>query len=159
GPQTVTITIASPAVCSAPNTYAANDMVVFTTTGALPTGITAGTTYYVQSSALTTASFKISTSPGGSDVNTSGTQSGTHTVQSEQIMTSDTTNNTFYAQIDTSAIAPITSGGVCLDVVEFRLYTYDTGQTTYIQTWKGAYVAPQVNNQKASPFVPSDAGI
>ena len=50
---------------------------VLTTTGALPTGLTAGVTYYVLNpSGLT---FQLSTSPTGSPIATSGTQSGTHT--------------------------------------------------------------------------------
>jgi len=52
---------------------------VFTTTGALPTGITAGTTYYVIAAGLTANAFEVSATRGGSAVNTSGSQSGTHT--------------------------------------------------------------------------------
>lgn len=75
-----TVTIASPAVFSATaHGLVANDTVVFATTGALPTGLTAGTTYYVISTGLTADAFEVSTSEGGAAVNTSGTQSGTHT--------------------------------------------------------------------------------
>ena len=160
GPQTVTITIATPAVCSAPNNFQAGDIVVFTTTGALPSHIPANTPLYVIATGLTQAAFEVSLTPGGAAINTTGdTQSGTHTVQVESIITSDTTNSTFYFQLDTSAIASITATGVCADLIEARIYTYDTGQTTYIQTWKAAFQFQQINNQKASPFVPSDAGI
>lgn len=78
---TFTVTIASPAVftCTA-HGYVANDTVVFSTTGALPTGLTAGTTYYVISTGLGADTFRVSTSQGGAAVNTSGTQSGVHTV-------------------------------------------------------------------------------
>src|SRR4051812_39809255 len=41
------ITNASPGVVNYTNTFIANEPVVFSTTGALPTGLTAGTTYYV----------------------------------------------------------------------------------------------------------------
>ena len=75
----VTITIASPGVVSlTAHGFAAGDTVRFTTTGALPTGITAGTTYYVIAAGLTANAFEISTQPSGSAVNTSGSQSGTH---------------------------------------------------------------------------------
>lgn len=76
-----TITIATPAVVTL-NSHGltANDSIVFTTTGALPTGIVAGTTYYVISTGLTANSFQFSGSLGGSAVNTSGAQSGTHTL-------------------------------------------------------------------------------
>jgi autotransporter-associated beta strand protein len=78
--STVTMTIASPCVV----TWSSHTMgnlsnvpIVFSTTGALPTGITAGTTYYAEY--RDGSSFYISTTPGGTRVNTSGTQSGTHT--------------------------------------------------------------------------------
>lgn len=78
--NTFTVTIASPAVFSATaHGLVLNDTVIFSTTGALPTGLTAGTTYYIISAGLTTNAFEVSTSQGGSAVNTSGTQSGTHT--------------------------------------------------------------------------------
>lgn len=75
----VTITIATPAVVTlSSHGLVAGDIVRFGTTGALPTGITAGTEYYVISSGLTSGAFEFSTQPGGAAVNTSGGQSGTH---------------------------------------------------------------------------------
>jgi hypothetical protein len=53
------------------------DPVRLQTTGALPTGLTANTTYYVVNSATNT--FQLSATRGGAAINTSGTQSGTHT--------------------------------------------------------------------------------
>lgn len=77
---TATMTIASPCVVTwTSHGLSANDVVKFSTTGALPTGVTAGTTYYVRSTGLTANTFQISTSAGGGAVNTSGSQSGTHT--------------------------------------------------------------------------------
>jgi hypothetical protein len=81
-PATCTISIATPAVITYTNTFAANDPIVFSTTGALPTGIVAGTTYYVSATSLSGSSFKISATVGGSVINTSGSQSGTHSVTS-----------------------------------------------------------------------------
>jgi hypothetical protein len=52
--------------------------VMFTTTGALPTGLSATQVYYVVDSASTT--FSVSLSPGGAVVAFSGTASGTNTV-------------------------------------------------------------------------------
>lgn len=76
---TFTVTIASPAVFSkTAHGLAAGDPIIFSTTGALPTGLTAGTVYYVISAGLTADAFEVSTSVGGSAVNTSGSQSGTH---------------------------------------------------------------------------------
>ena len=77
--NTFTVTTASPAVITKNNHgFVAGDQVLFTTTGALPTGLTKYTRYYVLSTGLTTNSFRVSTTSGGSAVNTSGSQSGTH---------------------------------------------------------------------------------
>ena len=81
--KTVTMSIASPCVV----TYTAHGLsdgfkVVFTTTGALPTGVTSGTTYYAKSTAANT--FNLYTDAGLTNVvNTSGSQSGTHTIVSD----------------------------------------------------------------------------
>lgn len=76
--STVTITIASPGVVSWNNHgLAAGAPVVFSTTGALPTGLTAGTVYFVVSP--TTNGFSVAATIGGSAINTSGSQSGVHT--------------------------------------------------------------------------------
>jgi len=76
-----TISIASPAVFTLANHgLLAGESITLTTTGALPTGLTAGTKYYVISTGLTTDTFRVSTTLNGTAVNTSGTQSGTHTV-------------------------------------------------------------------------------
>lgn len=80
---TVTISIATPGVISwTDHELEVGDPVIFTTTGALPTGIAAGGTYYVISAGFGASAFQVSTTPGGSAVNTSGTQSGVHTARS-----------------------------------------------------------------------------
>lgn len=79
--NTVTITIASPGVITMTgHTLQNSDIVVLTTTGALPTGYTAGTSYYVVNAATNT--FQLSATAGGAAINTSGSQSGTHTATS-----------------------------------------------------------------------------
>ena len=76
--STVTITIASPGVVTwTGHSFVANDVVYLTTTGALPTGLTAATKYYVRNPAANT--FELSATSGGVSINTSGTQSGVHT--------------------------------------------------------------------------------
>lgn len=75
---TVTITIASPGVVSwTSHGCVDGDPVYFTTSGALPTGITASTVYYVKY--VDANSFQISATPGGTSINTTGSQSGTQT--------------------------------------------------------------------------------
>lgn len=77
---TFTVTIASPAVFTkVAHTLVEGDIVHFTTTGALPTGLATNTDYYVISAGLTADTFRVSTTRGGTVVNTSGSQSGVHT--------------------------------------------------------------------------------
>lgn len=76
--STVTFTIASPGKVNwTGHGLAANALVYFgvTTAGVLPTGITAGTTYYVRNPG--TNDFEISATSGGASINFSGTPSGT----------------------------------------------------------------------------------
>ena len=73
----VTMTITSPCVVSwTAHGLAAGAMVSFTTTGELPTGLTPGTPYFVLAAGLGANSFEIASAPGGSAINTSGSQSG-----------------------------------------------------------------------------------
>lgn len=76
----ITMTIASPCVVTwTSNPLNNNDPIKFYTSGALPTGITAGTEYFVVSKGTDgTDKFRISATPAGSAINTSGSQSGTH---------------------------------------------------------------------------------
>ncbi len=91
--KTVTLTIASPCVVTRTNHGLRNGTgLVFSTTGALPTGITAGTTYYTRYVAANTfhlydteAHAKDTASTTGR-INTSGTQSGTHTAKSRLML-------------------------------------------------------------------------
>jgi hypothetical protein len=88
--STVTITIASPAVITwtahpFSNTAPRSDAcpLVFTTSGALPTGLTAGTVVWVVPSSITTNTFQVASTVAnalaGTSINTSGTQSVTQT--------------------------------------------------------------------------------
>jgi hypothetical protein len=68
-----TISVASPAVVTlASHGLIANQGVVFGGAGTIPTGITAGTTYYVSATGLATNTFQISATIGGSSINTTG---------------------------------------------------------------------------------------
>lgn len=76
----VTITIADPGVVTWTNHgFVAGQPIVFSTDGALPTGLTAGTVYYVVAAGLTTNAFSVSATAGGAAIETTGTQSGAHT--------------------------------------------------------------------------------
>jgi len=75
-PSTMTVTIASPGVLTLGINPTNGDAVVFQTTGTLPTGITAGTVYYVINASGATCN--ISATYGGVAINTSVSQSGVH---------------------------------------------------------------------------------
>jgi hypothetical protein len=77
---TCTITIATPGIITlASHGFEQGDPVIFATGDTLPTGITAGTTYYVNK--LTDSTFAISAKFGGSSIATSVSQAGAHTVR------------------------------------------------------------------------------
>jgi len=79
---TATITIASPAVVTSTILYNEGAAVSFSTTGALPTGIVAGTTYFAFNNVGLT--FQL-IDAAGNVVNTSGTQSGVQTITPQDI--------------------------------------------------------------------------
>lgn len=81
---TATITIASPAVVTSTILYTEGAAVKFSTTGALPSGIVAGTTYYVHNPEG--FSFQLLDSA-GTVVTTTGTQSGVQTITPVDIPT------------------------------------------------------------------------
>lgn len=77
---TGTVTIASPGVWTATGHGLQNNAcITLSTTGALPTGLTAGTKYFIVSRAANT--FQLATSPAGTAIITTGSQSGVHTVR------------------------------------------------------------------------------
>ena len=79
----VTITIATPGVLTASVNFANGDAIMLTTTGALPTGLTPGTVYYVVNASSGTCN--LAATAGGTPITTSGSQSGTHTIAARGI--------------------------------------------------------------------------
>lgn len=91
GSATVTVTIASPGVVTWPSHgLTAGCVIRFTTTGALPTGLVAGTRYFVLSTGLTANDFQLSETAFGTAITTTGSQSGVHTAFNNVIITSAT---------------------------------------------------------------------
>lgn len=96
-----TLTVASPAVVTMkdrdgnPYVPTAGTPIKFTTTGALPTGLVVGTTYYVTAPGV--ASFNVSATVGGANIATSGTQSGVHTATASLNLNMPVTNKTHWA--------------------------------------------------------------
>lgn len=75
---TVTLTIATPCVITLSTVLAEGTAIKLATTGALPTGLTAGTTYYLRNVDGVTAN--LSATATGALIDTTGTQSGTHSI-------------------------------------------------------------------------------
>jgi len=75
-PVQITISIAAPGVITLPVGFSFPDgtTITFTSTGALPTGLTVGQVYFVVNS--TGSTFSVSTTLGGTAITTSGGQSG-----------------------------------------------------------------------------------
>lgn len=80
--DTVTMSIANPCVVTTTKDIKTGTPVKFSTTGALPTGLVAGTTYYWIRTAATTGNLATSKANAlaGTTITTSGSQSGTHTM-------------------------------------------------------------------------------
>jgi hypothetical protein len=78
---TCTISIANPAVVTlVSHGFAAGDVIRFTTTGALPTGMSISEKYFVIAAGLGADVFRISQTLGGTALETTGTQSGVQKV-------------------------------------------------------------------------------
>lgn len=101
---TFTVSIASPGIVTkAGHGFVGGEELILETTGALPTGLTALTTrYYVKY--IDANTFNLSLTVGGANINTSGTQSGTHTLwitrtkdtYANSYICTDTNNNARY---------------------------------------------------------------
>ena len=96
-PSTVTITAASPAVVTSSITVANGTPITFSTTGALPTGLTPGTTYYVINTTGTT--FNLSLTAGGAAINTSGTSSGVQYINPNGVLLSSLAGSDGYCPL------------------------------------------------------------
>lgn len=88
--KAVTITVASNLFnCTAHGLSAGDEVTFKVSTGSFPTGITAGTTFYVIASGLTADAFKVSATSGGSSVSLSGTATGTYSVVRQGVLSVD----------------------------------------------------------------------
>lgn len=117
---TVTFSIATPCVMTWTQSQLPNNTPVkFTTSGALPTGLVVGTIYYVRR--LTDSTYNLATKPDGQGLNTSGTQSGTHT--------GNATRHDVYESLLSSGVSTASSiAGTTLTVGGTITGTYAIGQ-------------------------------
>ena len=160
--QTVTITNASPAVFTVTSTTGmyVGMPISFTTTGALPTGLTASTIYFI-SSIPSGSTFQVSATLGGAAVNTSSAGSGTHTSY-PLVPINDTTVALSNLAFSTSASSPLVGAnsytlvqtnskavggeGVAYD------FTIDAGYQTQV-------LGINVNYNASSTFVASSGAV
>jgi hypothetical protein len=119
---TFTVTIASPGVITTSVSLTNGTAISLTTTGALPTGLSVGTIYYVVGS--TGTSFSLATTSGGAAINTSGTQSGTHTISTRGIPVSSLSGASSVPTVQNGIFVSDTSRFV------FALGCNDYGSTT-----------------------------
>jgi len=94
---TVTMTIASPCVVTCSLGLLDGTPITLSTTGALPTGLLPGTTYYVKY--LTASTFNLAATSGGAAINTSGTQSGTQSVSPRGVLLSSLAGSDGYCPL------------------------------------------------------------
>lgn len=118
--QSATISVASPAVVTVAASFDIDTPIAFNTTGVLPTGISGDTIYYVLATGWTSTSFRISTSIGGTAVNTTAVGSGTHSVHT--VVSAPTAfAGTSDTQVATTAFATSTalSGGKYTGAIDY----------------------------------------
>lgn len=144
-----TISNASPAVVTFTNGFAAGDMIVLTTSGTLPTGLSPFVLYFVIAAGLSGSVFEVSATLGGAAINTSGAGSGAHTCTPIQVLTTDTTIATYQFISDTT-------NNVAGDVVKFRCWTTTLSGGVQSVAWTGAYTDVQSVNAKIAPPFASD---
>ena len=163
--STATITIASPAIVTTTYAPPTDTTVVFTTTGALPTGLTAGTQYFVRNITNLAGggtTFNVSATPTGTLINTSGSQSGTQTAtftvqtpylsvtSGSPIVTAYFPNHGYVAgsQFYIPSSVALTIGGITLSGV----YTIQTVSDT--NTFQ--FIASNTPTSTASAFINTD---
>lgn len=121
--QTVTISIASPAVVttSSAHNFVEGDGIRFTSTGALPTGLTVNTQYYVTNP--TSNTFEVQAFPhSGTPIDTTGSQSGTQTCLSTGFrMVSDASYTAIPVRLIGRFVSNISSDGTWTTPISVEL--------------------------------------
>jgi hypothetical protein len=140
-------TFTAPSTITSSNNYSAGQAVFFYTSGTLPTGLTAGTVYYVISTGLTGSAFEVSATPGGAALTFvgSGTGSATQTPYADIVVWFQTQNN---AAAPSAALPGGISPGQCYYVTpvggQLTTTSFSISTTSAIGT-SGANSAVLVN--------------
>lgn len=118
-----TVTIATPGVGTlTAHGLATGDAIIPTTTGTLPTGLTAGTTYFAIKIDADTFNFAttLANALAGTKVATSGTQSGTHSLALSYRYITYATENAFLPQYASFKLASVQSGLDAAGAIDVR---------------------------------------
>jgi len=136
--RTATISVASPGVITVSASPDIGSQIIFTTTGTLPTGLTAGTIYTVQATSWTATTFNVG-------VNTTVTGSGTHSI--------NTIATTVTAPKGTSNAALATTAFVttAVDDIPVDLTNWSIEETTATQTAIFTIATPAVVTDTTAP--------
>lgn len=176
----VTLTIASPCVVTWGSVgrghgLVAGSTIEFYTTGALPTGISTSTVYYVIATGLTETTFQFSATAGGAAVDTSGSQSGVHTCYAHPLLPGGNFSN--YRRIGSivrvgGVILPFKQVGdeftLVTPVLDVDVTNLSTSRVTYALAsapvglpfevmLRGAVSHASVNNVWVGPLTEADA--
>lgn len=137
----VTISNASPAVVTwAAHVQVPGNAITFSTTGALPSPLVAGTTYYIISTGMTANSFQISETLNGAAINTTDAGSGVQTANTglTWVFDADYTTGT-YANGEPWVLAP--SGLEITQIIPASTYTQTSSSTVTITNASPAVVS------------------
>lgn len=147
--STFTVTIATPAVVTATINLSEGDAFTFTTTGALPTGLVVGTVYYARNVSGTT--FNLSATPSGALINTTGTQSPTHSISPRGVPVSSLTgasdvplSQNYFLVSDASRFT------ICFGTNDYLSTTFDPMLVRWSDQESVTNWTPAVTNQAGS---------
>jgi hypothetical protein len=134
----ITITGTTPTFALPCHGFVANDKVVFTGGTEVPCGLSLNTVYFVISTGLTTGSFQISATSGGSTISVSGSATGTFYVATPLNITGYTVDSDIKGLIDgvqvatfTPALTTPTDGEFTLTLAPATTLGIDVGRYNY----------------------------
>jgi hypothetical protein len=146
---TFTVTIASPAVVTSTISLSEGDAFTLTTTGSLPTGLVVGTTYYARNVVGTV--FNLSATPSGALINTTGTQTPTHSISPRGVLVSSLTGasdvpltQNFFLVSDASRFT------ICFGTNDYLSTTFDPMLVRWSDQESITNWTPAITNQAGS---------
>jgi len=147
--STFTVTIASPAVVTSTTALSEGDAFTLTTTGSLPTGLVVGTTYYARNVVGTV--FNLSATPSGALINTTGTQTPTHSISPRGVPVSSLTgasdvplSQNYFLVSDASRFT------ICFGTNDYLSTTFDPMLVRWSDQESVTNWTPSITNQAGS---------